>query len=42
MRHYEADTIYLVGDIVDGWQLKTGWYWPQASDGFPSRAWRGF
>jgi UDP-2,3-diacylglucosamine pyrophosphatase LpxH len=30
MRHYEADTIYLVGDIVDGWQLKTGWYWPQA------------
>ena len=22
--------IYLVGDIVDGWQLKSGWYWPQA------------
>jgi UDP-2,3-diacylglucosamine pyrophosphatase LpxH len=30
LRHYDADTIYLVGDIVDGWQLKTGWYWPQA------------
>jgi UDP-2,3-diacylglucosamine pyrophosphatase LpxH len=30
MRYYEADTIYLVGDIVDGWQLKAGWYWPQA------------
>jgi UDP-2,3-diacylglucosamine pyrophosphatase LpxH len=30
MRHYEADTVYLVGDIVDGWQLKAGWYWPQA------------
>jgi UDP-2,3-diacylglucosamine pyrophosphatase LpxH len=29
MRHYDADTIYLVGDIVDGWQLKHGWYWPQ-------------
>jgi UDP-2,3-diacylglucosamine pyrophosphatase LpxH len=29
MRHYDADTIYLVGDIVDGWQLKIGWYWPQ-------------
>lgn len=29
MRHYDADTIYLVGDIVDGWQLKLGWYWPQ-------------
>ncbi len=30
MRRYEADTIYLVGDIVDGWQLKAAWYWPQA------------
>jgi UDP-2,3-diacylglucosamine pyrophosphatase LpxH len=30
LQHYDADTIYLVGDIVDAWQLKTGWYWPQA------------
>jgi UDP-2,3-diacylglucosamine pyrophosphatase LpxH len=30
LRHYEADTIYLVGDIVDGWALKASWYWPQA------------
>ena len=30
LRHYDADLIYLVGDIVDGWQLKSGWYWPQA------------
>jgi UDP-2,3-diacylglucosamine pyrophosphatase LpxH len=30
LRHYDADTIYLVGDIIDGWQLKSGWYWPQA------------
>src|SRR5580704_14466114 len=29
LRWNEADTIYLVGDIVDGWQLKSGWYWPQ-------------
>ncbi len=29
LRLYEADTIYLVGDIVDGWQLRSGWYWPQ-------------
>src|SRR5262245_25557729 len=29
MRHYDADTVYLVGDIVDGWQLKVNWYWPQ-------------
>ena len=30
LRHHDADTIYLVGDIVDGWRLKTGWYWPQS------------
>jgi UDP-2,3-diacylglucosamine pyrophosphatase LpxH len=30
LRVYDADTIYLVGDIVDGWALKSTWYWPQA------------
>jgi UDP-2,3-diacylglucosamine pyrophosphatase LpxH len=30
LRRHEAETIYLVGDIVDGWRLKRGWYWPQA------------
>jgi UDP-2,3-diacylglucosamine pyrophosphatase LpxH len=30
LRHHDADTIYLVGDIVDGWQLRSGWHWPQA------------
>ena len=30
LKHNEAETIYLVGDIVDGWRLKSGWYWPQA------------
>jgi len=30
LRDYEADLIYLVGDIVDGWQLKSTWYWPQS------------
>lgn len=29
LRYHEADTIYLVGDIIDGWALKGGWYWPQ-------------
>jgi UDP-2,3-diacylglucosamine pyrophosphatase LpxH len=29
LKRYDADTIYLVGDIVDGWRLKSGWYWPQ-------------
>lgn len=24
-----SDYLYLVGDIVDGWQLRRRWYWPQ-------------
>ena len=24
----ECETLYLVGDIVDGWRLRQGWYWP--------------
>lgn len=24
----ECETLYLVGDIVDGWRLSKGWYWP--------------
>ena len=28
LRHHDAGTIYLVGDIVDGWQLRSGWHWP--------------
>lgn len=23
-------TLYLIGDIVDGWRLKQRWYWPEA------------
>ena len=30
LRGAECDHLYLVGDIVDGWQLKRRWYWPQA------------
>lgn len=26
----ESETLYLVGDIIDGWQLKRRWYWDQA------------
>jgi UDP-2,3-diacylglucosamine pyrophosphatase LpxH len=29
LRVHDADTIYLVGDIVDGWRLKRSWHWPQ-------------
>jgi UDP-2,3-diacylglucosamine pyrophosphatase LpxH len=30
LRYNDARTIYLVGDIVDGWRLRKSWYWPQA------------
>lgn len=30
LKHNDADTIFLVGDIVDGWKLRKGWHWPQA------------
>ena len=30
LKSHTSDTLYLVGDIVDGWQLRCKWYWPQA------------
>jgi UDP-2,3-diacylglucosamine pyrophosphatase LpxH len=30
LRDHEADTVYLIGDIIDGWALRKSWYWPQA------------
>lgn len=30
LKHYESQYLYLVGDIVDGWQLRKSWYWPRA------------
>ena len=27
LRATESDTLYLVGDIIDGWQLRRRWYW---------------
>jgi UDP-2,3-diacylglucosamine pyrophosphatase LpxH len=28
--HNECDTLYLVGDIIDGWRLMRRWYWSTA------------
>ena len=30
LRAHEAEQIYLIGDIIDGWRLKASWHWPQA------------
>lgn len=29
LKSIQPETLYLVGDIIDGWKLKRGWYWPQ-------------
>lgn len=28
--HVDSDTLFLVGDMIDGWQLKKKFYWPAA------------
>ncbi len=30
LKEHTADRVYLVGDIIDGWRLKKGFYWPQS------------
>lgn len=34
LREVEAQTIYLVGDIIDGWRLKQSWFWPPSHNDF--------
>lgn len=30
LKAHPSDNLFLVGDIIDGWQLRKRWYWPQA------------
>jgi UDP-2,3-diacylglucosamine pyrophosphatase LpxH len=30
LKCHHSEHLYLVGDIVDGWQLRRRWFWPQA------------
>jgi UDP-2,3-diacylglucosamine pyrophosphatase LpxH len=30
LRHTDSKYLYLVGDIIDGWQLKRRWFWQQS------------
>lgn len=30
LKHHDARFLYLVGDIIDGWQLRKGWYWKRS------------
>ncbi|MEM1435251.1 MAG: UDP-2,3-diacylglucosamine diphosphatase [Pseudomonadota bacterium] len=29
LKHHTCDRLYLVGDIIDGWRMKSSLYWPQ-------------
>ncbi|MGH8455533.1 MAG: UDP-2,3-diacylglucosamine diphosphatase [Stenotrophobium sp.] len=29
LKHNECERLYLVGDIIDGWKLKSNFHWPQ-------------
>lgn len=29
LKHNDCETLYLVGDIIDGWSMRKGVYWPQ-------------
>src|SRR5215471_21243093 len=30
LKRFDADTVYLVGDIIDFWKIRRGPHWPQA------------
>ncbi|WP_051279017.1 UDP-2,3-diacylglucosamine diphosphatase [Chitinilyticum aquatile] len=30
LKHTDAEHLYLVGDIIDGWALKRSWFWHQS------------
>ncbi|MEX1080621.1 MAG: UDP-2,3-diacylglucosamine diphosphatase [Halofilum sp. (in: g-proteobacteria)] len=30
LKRHECETLYLVGDVIDGWRLKAGIFWPQS------------
>lgn len=29
LKVFSCERLYLIGDIIDGWQLRKKWYWPQ-------------
>ena len=38
--HTDCDTLYLVGDIIDGWRLKKRFYWPERHNAISIEMWR--
>jgi len=31
LKSFDSEYLFLVGDIIDGWALKSSWYWPQVN-----------
>lgn len=29
LKYYDSNTLYLVGDIIDLWKIRRGWYWDE-------------
>jgi UDP-2,3-diacylglucosamine pyrophosphatase LpxH len=34
LKRISFDEVYLIGDIIDGWKIKRGWYWHQDHTNF--------
>lgn len=37
LKHLRCETLYLVGDIIDMWRLRSRWYWPESHNRFVKR-----
>jgi len=37
LKHIDCSTLYLVGDIIDMWRLRSRWYWPESHNRFVKR-----
>ncbi|WP_081610978.1 UDP-2,3-diacylglucosamine diphosphatase [Rhodopirellula europaea] len=32
LREFQPESLYLVGDFIDGWKINTGWHWSSVCD----------
>ncbi|MFN7020178.1 MAG: UDP-2,3-diacylglucosamine diphosphatase [Phycisphaerales bacterium] len=37
LKHLDCQTLYLVGDIIDMWRLRSRWHWPESHNRFVRR-----
>jgi UDP-2,3-diacylglucosamine pyrophosphatase LpxH len=37
LKHLQCDTLFLVGDIIDMWRLRSRWHWPESHNRFVRR-----